>query len=144
LVITKQHTITLPYAQCIERCLRTSSCTFMQYDENTSLCQLYTQTLPTPGAGTRQIVSMADFLVGTMHPESQTGSGNRHCDRAVMANLDMVPTVDGLKFDPVPGGHKTEHMTFTRGDYCGRFAVTNNNNILYIDHDSQMTPIEFQ
>ncbi|KAH3793710.1 hypothetical protein DPMN_147228 [Dreissena polymorpha] len=33
----------------------------MQYDENTSLCQLYTQTLPTPGAGTRQIVSMADF-----------------------------------------------------------------------------------
>ncbi|KAH3795580.1 hypothetical protein DPMN_149134 [Dreissena polymorpha] len=30
-----------------------------------------------------------------MHPESQTGSGNRHCDRAVMANSDMVPTVDG-------------------------------------------------
>ncbi|KAH3792927.1 hypothetical protein DPMN_146428 [Dreissena polymorpha] len=27
------HTITLPYAQCIERCLRTSSCTFIQYDE---------------------------------------------------------------------------------------------------------------
>ncbi|XP_052250730.1 uncharacterized protein LOC127857969 [Dreissena polymorpha] len=36
--------------------------------------------------------------------------------------------LQGLKFDPVPGGHKTEHMTFTRGDYCGRVAVTNNNN----------------
>ncbi|KAH3795450.1 hypothetical protein DPMN_149001 [Dreissena polymorpha] len=30
-----------------------------------------------------------------MHPESQTGSGNRHCDRTVMANSDMVPAVDG-------------------------------------------------
>ncbi|KAH3770365.1 hypothetical protein DPMN_171650 [Dreissena polymorpha] len=57
----------------------------------------------------------------------------------------------GLKFDPVPGGHKTEHMTFTRGDYCGRVAVTNNNNNIlimklhrYIYHDLQMTPIDFQ
>ncbi|KAH3795579.1 uncharacterized protein LOC127837124 [Dreissena polymorpha] len=55
------HTITLPYGQCIERCWRTSSCTFMQFDESTSLCQLYTQAVPTPGEGTRQIVSMADF-----------------------------------------------------------------------------------
>ncbi|KAH3886097.1 hypothetical protein DPMN_010098 [Dreissena polymorpha] len=34
-------------------------------------------------------------FVGKMHPESQTGSGNRHCDRTVMANSDVVPTVDG-------------------------------------------------
>ncbi|KAH3793709.1 hypothetical protein DPMN_147227 [Dreissena polymorpha] len=38
-------------------------CTFMQFDESTSLCQLYTQAVPTPGEGTRQIVSMADFIV---------------------------------------------------------------------------------
>ncbi|KAH3889261.1 hypothetical protein DPMN_013314 [Dreissena polymorpha] len=30
-----------------------------------------------------------------MHPESETGSGNRHCDQTVMANSDMVPTFDG-------------------------------------------------
>ncbi|KAH3775299.1 hypothetical protein DPMN_176700 [Dreissena polymorpha] len=30
-----------------------------------------------------------------MHPESQAGSGNRHCDRTVMANTNVVPALDG-------------------------------------------------
>ncbi|KAH3769817.1 hypothetical protein DPMN_171094 [Dreissena polymorpha] len=30
-----------------------------------------------------------------MHPESKEGSGNRHFDRTVMTNSDMVATVDG-------------------------------------------------
>ncbi|KAH3795641.1 hypothetical protein DPMN_149196, partial [Dreissena polymorpha] len=63
------------------------------------------------------------------------------------ARSGYIGKCNGLKFDPVPGGHKTEHMTFTRGDYCGRVAVTNNNNNIlimklhrYINHDSPMDP----